>query len=363
MADILSPKVREGWNGPGRRDEKVTPLSPEDDALHIEVGKKGMYEWWYFDAHLDNGSTIVAFFYAANPNPGPTDGKAGVELTILRPDGRKTQRFIKYDKSQFSASREKADVKIGKNYLKVDYDKGDLPVYEIFLDEEEIGFHLTYTAEVNGWKPGDGHAHFKDKGYFAWVIPFPKAKVEGTVRDGETTMNVTGVGYHDHNWLNFPFPRMIEHWMWGRIYSDNFTVSYAYIRCNKAVDNHAIKTLMLAKGKDVILSTGEFDFTPEDYEFNEKAGHYYPNSVTIRVPDKFETVLKVGRIFEAEDMLDNFSPVLRFLAKNLLRLKPGYFRLDSNFTLSVNHEGQTYEEQGSTLHEIVAFKPIVKDST
>ena len=48
--------------------------------------------------------------------------------------------------------------------------------------------------------------------------------------------------------------------------------------------------------------------------------------------------------------------VLGFLAKNVLRMKPGYFRLHSNFELEVTHEGETHKESGSTLHEIVLFK-------
>jgi len=27
--------------------------------------------------------------------------------------------------------------------------------------------------------------------------------------------------------LNFQFPRIIDHWMWGRIYSETLTVCYA----------------------------------------------------------------------------------------------------------------------------------------
>ena len=69
-----------------------------------------------------------------------------------------------------------------------------------------------------------------------------------------------------------------------------------------------------------------------------------------------EAVLTVDKVLEAEDMLTNFNPVLAFLAKNVLRMKPGYFRLLSNFELTVNHEGKIYKEDGQTLHEIVLFK-------
>lgn len=358
MTDYNNPNVKEGWTGPGRRDGVIHPLNPEDDALHIEVGAKNQFEWWYFDAHLEDGSTIVAFFYAANPNPGPASGKIGVELVLLRPDGRKTQRFIKYKKSDFSASREKAEVKIGGNYLEVDYSQGDLPVYKIHIDEKELAFDLTYKSQVSGWKPGTGFSNFADMGYFAWVIPFAKASVSGTIRDGDKTMEVTGVGYHDHNWLNFSFQSIIEYWMWGRVYSENFTISYAFIQCNDKVDRHVVKVLMMAKDRDVILSSGEYEFTQDDFEYSEAAGHSFPRSISIKVPGEMEVQLDVSKVFEAENMLDNFHPVLAFLAKNVLRMKPGYFRLNSDFTLKLTHDGETFEEKGSTLHEIVTFKQL-----
>jgi len=91
-------KVTEGWTGPGSRDTLIERLQPKDDGLHMDVGKRGMYEWWYFDAHLETGHKIVVFFHASNPNPG-LEGKTGVEIVLLRPDGKRTQKFIAYRRS------------------------------------------------------------------------------------------------------------------------------------------------------------------------------------------------------------------------------------------------------------------------
>ena len=358
MKDYVNPNVKEGWTGPGRRDSVISELTLDDDALHIEVGKKNQFEWWYFDAHLEGGYTLVAFFHAAYPNPGLDQGKIGVELTLLRPDGRKTQKFIKYDKSDFYASRDRPDVKIGENFMKVEYHEGNLPIYEIFLECDELSFHLTYETEVKGWKPGTGYSHFADMGHFAWVIPFAKAKVTGSIRDGDTILQASGVGYHDHNWLNFSFQSIIEYWMWGRVYSENFTVSYAYIKCNDKVDEHVVKVLMVAKGQDIILSSGEFDFLQRDFDYNENAGHSYPRQIQIRNDDEIDLILTVDKLYEAENMLDNFGVVLRFLAKNILRLKPGYFRLHSDFKLKIQYDNVIYQEEGTTLHEIVTFKQL-----
>nr|MDO8114775.1 hypothetical protein [Candidatus Sigynarchaeota archaeon] len=207
-----------------------------------------------------------------------------------------------------------------------------------------------------------GISEFGNMGYFAWIVPFVRAAVEGTIRDGDHQIAVRGVGYHDHNWLNFSFQAIIEYWMWGRIYSDSFSLSYAFIQCNKKVKRHAVKVLMLAKGKDVVLSTGDFDFIKKDFEYNERAKHSFPRDVTIRVPGEMEVTLKVEKVLEAEDMLERFPKFLQFLAKNLMRLKPGYFRLQSAFDLQVQEkDGNKIKESGSTLHEIVLFKPAPQD--
>lgn len=354
-------RVIEGWSGPGRGDGRIEPLKAVDDGLHMEIGKRGGYEWWYFDAHLDSGHTLVVFFYAANPNPGLV-GKSGIEIVLLRPDGIRVQKFFPYKKSDFVAARDRPEVTIGTNTLRVEQRDGELPVYEIDVKTKELGCHLKYRAQVNGWRPGTGLSHFGDLGFFGWVVPFARASVEGSITDGGKTIQVKGIGYHDHNWLNFPFQSIIQNWMWGRIYSESFTAAYACIQCNEKVDNHMVKVLMLAEGREVILSTGEFDFLKDDFEYNPQARYEFPKQITIEAPGTLTATLKVRKVLEAQDMLENFSPLLRFLAKYILRIKPGYFRLVSDFELAVQREGRSVKETGTTLHEIVLFKPVKRES-
>jgi predicted secreted hydrolase len=356
MTDYVNPNVKEGWTGPGRRDGQILPLEPEDDALHIDVGAKNQFEWWYFDAHLEGGYTLVAFFYAAYPNPGLDQGKIAIELTLLKPDGTKTQKVVKYKKEHFYASREKPHVTIGQSTMEVTFTDDGLPIYDLFLEDEDLTFQLTYKAQVKGWKPGTGYSHFADLGHFAWVVPLPRASVEGKIRDGDKWIDAKGVGYHDHNWLNFSFQSIIEYWMWGRVYSDNYTVSYAFIQCNDKVDRHVVKVLMGAKGSEVFLSSGEYEFTQEDFEYSEDAGHSFPRTIEIKVPGELEVKLDVVKVYEQVNMLDMFNPVLAFIAKNFMKMKPGYFRLHSDFTLKALKD-QTVET-GSTLHEIVTFKQL-----
>jgi predicted secreted hydrolase len=348
----MSTKIKEAWFGPGRKDGQIKSITPKDDALHIDMKKRGTIEWWYFDARLDNGYTVVGFFRAKNER----NGKTGVEITIYKPDGKKIQNVIDYPHSALKASKEIPDVQIGNNFIKVDYTNKELPTYEIFLDEGDFGFHLIYKAKVHGWKPGEGYIEFGKSKQFGWVIALPRAEVEGTIKvDGET-IQVNGIGYHDHNWLNFNFALLLDAWLWGRIFSENFTVIYAYIKCNKKMDNYPIKVLMLAKNENVFLSSGEYELTQEDFKYNEKAGNQYPNFLKFNITGQHEITLHVQEIIDADNLLHEMGPVTRFLAKNLLRLKPGYFRFNSKFQLNLQIDGKTYVEKGTALHEMVIAK-------
>ena len=347
----MSDKIIEGWPGPGRRDGVITPFKPEHDALHIDLNKKGNFEWWYFDARLEGGYTAVGFFRAAHERTG----KTAVEIVIYKPDGNRLQKFVKYKRSDMTVSREIADVQIGHNYLKVDYSNKELPVYEVYLDEDNLGIHLKFNAQVHGWMPGNGRTEFRDKGYFAWCVPFPRAEVEGTIRIDDKTIPVKGIGYHDHNWGNINMAKYLDYWLWGRLYSENFTLCYAYIKCNKKMDNYPIQVLMLAKNEEIILSTGEYDLIQENFEYDKKAAHDYPKNLTFKISNQLDTSLEVQEIIDSGNILELFgiNPAVIFIVKHLLRLKPGYFRFHSNFNLITSYEGTLYQEKGTTLHEMV----------
>ena len=64
---------------------------------------------------------------------------------------------------------------------------------------------------------------------------------------------------------------------------------------------------MFANGREVILSTGEFDFIKQDFEYNERAKYGYPRKLVLKVPGVLEVKLTAKRILEAENMLDNFG--------------------------------------------------------
>jgi hypothetical protein len=102
-----------------------------EDGQRIGM-ERGQYEWWYFDAHLDNGATVVVVFYT-KPNVSPNGFLAPrVTINITLPDGRSFVKLLDTGPELFNASKSTCDVRIGANRF-----VGDLHRYQITATIEE----------------------------------------------------------------------------------------------------------------------------------------------------------------------------------------------------------------------------------
>jgi hypothetical protein len=93
---------------------KPVEIAEFEDGQRIGT-ESGRYEWWYFDAHLDNGATVVVVFYTkpnVSPN-GPLAPRITINLTL--PDGRSFVKLLDTRPELFKASKSGCDVSIGPN--------------------------------------------------------------------------------------------------------------------------------------------------------------------------------------------------------------------------------------------------------
>jgi len=344
-------KVSETWTGPGQQDEQILPINPEEDGIH-PMDDENYVEHWYFDARLDNGYLVVGFLWASEM----MTHEPAMELHIYKPSGEKVEVTRSYPKSDLSASEEKCDVWVGKNRAYAVYPAdGGLPVYHLFLSEGELEADLTFRSEIQGWKPGGGRTDYGNQGLFAWVVAVPRASVEGTIKIGEETIPAKGIGYHDHNWETADLKKVITHWYWGRVYAEDFTLLYAYVKTNRRFGEVASKPLMLAYKDRIVYSTGEMVLDDGEWTFNRTANREYPGFLEIDVPERLSLRLEVKDVIDAHDLLEDMNPVLKW-AINTFVAHPGWFRFRSDFTLKAEINGLQYERKGQTLHEMVALR-------
>ena len=345
-------KIVEAWHGPGRRDGEITPVGPEGNAAHLDDHKLA-FEHWYFDARLDDGHIVVGFIQTKEL----IQRKPGVELHVYRPDGTRLEVVKHYSDDEATASREQCDVKVGHNWAKAEFPEGSLPVHRLHLSEDDITFDLTFENLVPTWMPGGGRTTYGDRDYFAWCVGAPRARVSGTVTIGEETIQASGTGYHDHNWGVGDMKRIIDHWYWGRLYTDDLTVIYATVHTTKKYGSHSSMPLMVARGSEIVLSTGEVTSTEGPRVFNDVANRDYPSTLSLS-SDEVDLTFDVQRIVHANDFLE-MLPVVRWkpvkAVVNRLLGRPGYFRFESDFDLTVRLEDEVLKETGRTMHEMVAL--------
>ena len=173
--------------------------------------------------------------------------KPGIELHVYRPYGEKLSVVRKFAQSRLRASREKCDVWVGGNYCQADL--GRVPTCRctiMHIKEGGMEADLRFESVLPGWKPGQGRTDYGDRGYFFWVVPAPRASSPARFASATRCSKRRGVGYHDHNVITADARRIISHWYWGRLYTDDFTLLYAYVKTNKHFGGVASKPLMLA---------------------------------------------------------------------------------------------------------------------
>src|ERR1700694_2958515 len=89
-------------------------IAPWEDGMRT-TGGRGSYAWWYFDGSLDDGSSLVIVFYTKDPIMPDKPMKPKVSFALDRPDGTKVHKEIEFDTSNFSASKDSCNVRIGVN--------------------------------------------------------------------------------------------------------------------------------------------------------------------------------------------------------------------------------------------------------
>jgi hypothetical protein len=363
----MSPELEDKFPDIRERMERDTAEALEREGLKaglVEKWEDGFrtkdrpdtFEWWYFDAEFDDGSTTVAVFNTKSMihTRGPL--KPSVLLIMKMPDGKQVRLNPEFKLEEFQASTDGCEVSIGPNQV-----KGDLDRYELHVEADSYAADLTYTRKAQSWRPGAGVSYSGSgkKKYFGWVVPIPYGTVEGTVVfDGEKR-KVRGTCYHDHNWGNLSPGLSIDHWYWGRAHVGDFTIIFvemvsAHILGIGSLNLH---TLMLGRGEEILTDDGlPLRLEVSDFQDGPVGGSYPTKldwswhtdegsvTLTIRNPEMIEWI----------DMLEGTPrwerPIIHLLAN------PYYYDFNADLELTVDLKGVKATESGRALYELMNLR-------
>lgn len=339
------------------RDGLTEAVALWEDGQRADTSR-GFFEWWYFDAHFDDGSTVVIVF---STKPllecnGPL--KPNVFLTLMRPDGTKISHVPIFAADQFSASKTSCDVQIGPNWT-----RGDLHQYQVHVElnpsiGQAVNADLMFKGIVPPWRPGTGNAYFGDlEHYFAWLPAIPYGNVEGTIAYDGQTHTVQGTDYHDHNWGNVGLNEVMDHWYWGRAHLGEYTLIFVEQIAAARFGHTRMPVFMLAKGDQIVISESQ-PLTMQARNFiSHVDGRGYPQEVDFKWSANSDSIhlrLRQPKLIESGSLLALLPRWQQRLAR--LFANPYYFRFNADLELEIHSGNIQKVERGAALYEIMILQ-------
>ncbi len=315
-----------------REDGRRTPKSPE------------YFEWWYFDGLLDDGTVVVVWF-GDNWLYGSQKRAVNIELT---PPGKPTRRVMRTFDDPGAFATDQANIRIGPHSF-----KGNLQTYAIHVDAGEtggVGCDLTLRRRVASYRPATGYIKAGDR-FFAWLVAVPEGAVTGTLTADGVTRQVTGSGYHDHNWGNVSPADLFDNWWWGRGRSGDQTIIASDIHGKAAVGGTDIPLFFVADDHRVEVNAYGSDVSAVE---SGPVRHPDPNherpidsTVSFATADGSRAEFKISdRLLTSSSLLSDQSFIKKAVAA-IMSIKPWYSRFVSPITL--NLPGQSPHEGEGTL--------------
>jgi len=322
-----------------------------EDGMRTD-GEKGSYEWWYFDAHLDDGSKIVIVFYT-KPMTAVNKGlNAYATLNIDYKNGTRLERYL--PSTTFRASKERCDVQIGDCLF-----KGDLQKYQIHIKGPDLNLDLEFKNTSQSWRPETGHYYFGNKGhFFAWMIAVPKGEVKVKYAVAGNEVSTQGGCYHDHNWGNKGIHKLINHWYWSRSELGPYTVIACQIVPEKKYGHKPVMIACIAKNGEVIADNADNLQLVKSNAIKGLGGKPIYNELLFTYTDKGQKFeLKLNRDKNIMDTYLIQQEFQRKMAKLLLGFNGAYFRITGEAKLMVNIDDQAAEiyQTNNAIWELMYF--------
>ena len=351
-------------------------IEPWEDGKRDD-DRAGVYEWWYFDMILDDGSKAVIHF---NTKDNKTIDKEGtipsVVIKITSPEGKEYKDNVILSGTEAYFGKDKCDVKFGPHFL-----EGDLKTYHIHVDKtggvngtdgsggqgeaSDVGCDLILTSTSKPWRPGAGGFAFGNDGYFTWLCAVPRGRVTGTLYYDDKQHQVTGAGYHDHQWGNVKHNTTWDHWIWGRQDFGDYALLVFDIGTQKKFGYQRLP-MMFLEDKEGNLVMEDLNIPKCHFikEYKEKlSGKMYPKEIEYIFKQGDKTAkYTIEQTYELEtrDPTAQLPKVMQCLLK-MKGLHPSTSRNFAKGTLEFHDGEQVIKRSGDMIYEFVYMGTTVKE--
>jgi hypothetical protein len=340
-------------------DSKELTTLPEDDGLQIVDHLKGDFEWWYFDINDQTSGCFLKIVIHVGTDPLRTRIFPQLAISVNTPEKRESF-FHLFEIKELKADTRLCNISV-REQIKIWEECNDHPGYFIKIDIPGFKCNFMFSGEVKGWKPFGNKIPYqsgKRKVDFSWIIPLPKARVEGDFFFKGKEYILTGAtGYHDHNYIKpdrinpLYLDDLAIKWYWGKGYAGRFTVVFADIYCT----TNRTRSLMVAEQDNIIHSSNNLiDCSVISFGFDKDVKTAYPSALRIISLDEhfpFQADFDFDKILDKKDLLEGVNPLLKFFINKLVA-RPVYHGVLSRVRLNIKNSNP----EGSGNFESMVFR-------
>lgn len=278
-----------------------------EDRSHTLSGKKGgvtctveSIEWWYFDAVLHNGASVVVLFSTKPPTRPLGPLAPEVRIAIKLPHEKCSLEGIATLRPQdITTSSSKCDVWFGPECHIVDKTR-EMRWFEVDARAGKLRVNIKLTSLTPPVRIGTGELRFDlpgtDPHNFNWLVPVPHGAADVTYWIDDKSaegVKVTGFGYHDHNWADVPLFTLAHDWYWGHARLGNFTIIASLVTPQEMYGGKALPELVLIDGENIITPNAEkadtVRFSREDPVIDRNVGAPFAGVLRYEFDDEEST--------------------------------------------------------------------------
>jgi hypothetical protein len=324
-----------------------------EDGARVDSAP-GRFEWWYFDAHLDDGTTVVAVIYTKPYSNVHIPCSPQVKLIITDPAGKTHLRVENLPESQFSAAKETCDVRAGQSWI-----KGNLQKYTLHVEAGGNAVDLEVVRIVPSWRIGVGKCFFGEahKDYLGWIVPVPAGRVTGKIKYQGQERPVSGRGYHDHNFGNIALSKILDHWYWGCLSVADYNCIFFQFVSAKKYGSVKQPIFMFAKGDKILIDESKELAVSAGDPIRHSSGKTYPQSLDFVWRDGQDNIsvkLSEPKLLESRYLLAELPWYKRAVAR--LFMNPYYFRFTADLDLHIEHGGVKDTKKDKAIFESMMLR-------
>ncbi len=315
----------------------TTDLARKEDAQRVDSTNDDLFEWWYFDTIMDDGSTCVLNFLSKPP----FNKKGGGIMPILQfnlstPEGQCLQQTPVFGADAYSSALDRCAVTIGPNWV----EQNDDGSYTLHAEADGMAANLVLRNVVPGWRTGP-YLPPDEAALIALdeQVVIPAGTAEGTLTYNGKTRPVTGTCYHDHQWGNIKTPfgggkSAITSWYWGRAQAGDHAVAFAQLYAGQA----AVGALwQFARGSRMTFDTSLPSTSGTGLVMTPPPNGAPAGSVSVKWTSNLGNV---SFDLSSAQQIANFSD-------------GGYLRFVSPVTLTSSYGGENFSQSGRAIWEIM----------